>query len=123
MARLLIIDDEKDIRDLLGETFSEQGHQIQLARSGKEGLELIRRNAVDLVLTDIFMPEKDGIETILELHEEFPDVKIIAYSGGGSVGVQDALDSAMEFGAARVFSKPLDLRKLTNAVDELIAES
>ena len=120
MGRILIIDDEPDLRSLLRDFLEPIGHHIEEAPTGDEGISVMRKSPIDLVITDIFMPDKDGIETILHLREAYPDVKIIAISGGGRVGTRDALDSALEFGAQRVFTKPLDGKKIVKAINDLI---
>jgi YesN/AraC family two-component response regulator len=92
------------------------------AANGKIGMHLQRENLVDLVITDLSMPEKDGIETIRELRRDFPDVKIIAISGGGRAGADGYLSVAKTIGANRTLSKPFDLKKLLDAVAELIGQ-
>jgi len=94
MARILIIDDEPQLLDMLGQTFEREGYDIVKASNGKEGIKLYRENPVDLIITDIIMPEKEGIETIFELRKDFPDLKIIAISGGGRIEPEEYLDIA-----------------------------
>ena len=86
MALILIIDDDDQIRRVLRKTLERDGYDVADAPNGKEGIRLYRENPADLVITDIIMPEKEGIETIRELRRDFPEVKIIAISGGGRIG-------------------------------------
>ena len=82
MAGILIIDDDVHIRTILRKTLQSEGYQVVEASNGNEGVRLYREKPVELIITDLIMPEKEGIETIMELGRDFPDVKIIAMSGG-----------------------------------------
>jgi CheY-like chemotaxis protein len=82
MARILVIDDERIIRTIVKHALEEDGHEVIEAGDGEEGIQLYRKNPTDLVVTDIIMPRKEGIETIKELRRNYPDIKIIAMSGG-----------------------------------------
>src|SRR5262245_58011117 len=107
MARILVIDDDADLREVMQETLQSAGHEVLLAPDGIQGLELQRASPADVVITDIFMPDKEGIETICELKQEFPGVKIIAMSGGGTHVRKPAyLSTASELGADVVLRKP-----------------
>ena len=94
MARILIIDDDEQVRRYLRKILEAQGHEVVAASDGKLGIELCREEPTDLIITDIFMPEKEGLETIGELRRDYPDVKIIAISGGGRTGNLDFLPLA-----------------------------
>lgn len=120
MKRVLVIEDNQDFRDLIAHWLREAGYAVDVAADGQRGLELQRKAPADLVVTDIFMPDKDGIETIFELRKEYPAAKIIAMTGRESVTSFDALPVASELGAARSFKKPFDLDDLVKAVRELI---
>jgi CheY-like chemotaxis protein len=122
-TRILVIDDNADIRELLQIVLEQAGYEVALASHGGEGLERQRAAPCELVITDIFMPQQDGIETIDRLRKEYPDTKIIAMSGGGRVvtgntGV-DYLGTAREFGASRLLRKPFDIEALLEAVREV----
>jgi YesN/AraC family two-component response regulator len=119
MARILIIDDDPQILDILGQTLKREGHEVVKAPDGKEGLNLYRENPTDLVITDIIMPETEGIETIMELRRDFPDVKIIAISGGGHIQAEEYLYLAKSLGVQRTFAKPIERDDLLKAVSEL----
>jgi DNA-binding NtrC family response regulator len=107
-VRILVIDDDEEIREMLRATLEAAGYDVEVASDGRRGLETQRARPADLVITDIFMPEKEGIETIIELRQEFPSVRIIAMSGGGALRTLDYLPAAEQFGAITTFRKPFD---------------
>ncbi len=119
-GRILLIDDESEIRKVFIQKLAGRGYEIIEACDGKEGLKLYHENRPDLVITDLVMPEKEGIETIIEIKREFPNVKIIAISGGGRNNPGAYLHMAKNLGAQRVFSKPIDWPELIKAVRELL---
>lgn len=117
MARILLIDDDEQVRLTLAQFLETDGHLVLTARDGEEGLGVFRRERVDLVVTDIVMPRKEGIETIIELRTMRPDLKIIAMSGGGLAESAPYLDFAQQFGADAVLDKPVrmdDFRKIVS---------
>ncbi|MCZ6680199.1 MAG: response regulator [Candidatus Poribacteria bacterium] len=121
MARILVVDDEEGIRTALCAALEHIGHEVVGAPDGEMGLRLYREKPTDLVILDIFMPEKEGLEAIMELKRDFPDVKIIAISGGGTVvGGWDPLTIAEHLGAVRTFTKPFALKEIIEAVRELV---
>jgi CheY-like chemotaxis protein len=122
MARILVIDDDVLVLDMLYESLTREGYDVLRASNGEEGLRLYRKEPVDLIITDLFMPEKEGIETIIELRQDFPDVKIIAISGGGRIGTKDYLQMAKIFGVQRTFTKPVAREQLLAAIRVLIKE-
>ena len=122
MARILVIDDDEQVLDMLYESLTREGYDVLRASNGEEGLRLYRKEPVDLIITDLFMPEKEGIETIIELRQDFPDVKIIAISGGGRIGTKDYLQMAKIFGVQRTFTKPVAREQLLDAIRVLIKE-
>jgi CheY-like chemotaxis protein len=121
MAHILIIDDDHQFRTMLCQLIERNGHKVTEASGGEEGIRLYRKNPADLVITDIIMPGKDGIETIQELKKDFPHIKIIAISGGGRLGPKDYLHLAKMLGAQRILSKPIELANLSKAIEELLA--
>lgn len=125
MKRILVTDDDEMVRYMLRKALERAGYEVVDAPDGKQGMKLCNEKSVDLVITDIFMPEKEGIETILDFKRRFPDMKIIAISGGGRGRLvpEVFLGMAKEFGAIRVFTKPIDLKELLVAVQELLSES
>ncbi|MFC1885957.1 response regulator [Thermodesulfobacteriota bacterium] len=120
MARLLVIDDDDQFREMLREMLIREGYQVETAPEGETGIRLYRNAPFDLIITDIIMPEKEGVETIMELKRNFPEVKIIAVSGGGQIGPRDYLEMAKKLGADRTFSKPLLRVELLDAVKEVL---
>lgn len=122
MARILVIDDDEQVLDMLYESLTREGYDVLRASNGEQGLRLYREGHVDLIITDLIMPEKEGIETIIELRQDFPDVKIIAISGGGRTGTKDYLHMAKIFGVQRTFTKPVAREQLLDSIRELIIE-
>ena len=120
MPRILVVDDESPIRGLLRQAFEMNGYDVLEASNGVEAVKIFRENDIDLVVTDIIMPDKEGLESIMDLKEIDPDVKIIAMSGGGRLEPHSYLQMASKFGAKRVFQKPLSIALLVSAVKELI---
>ena len=120
MALILIIDDDNQFRAMLREMLERTGYKVVEASNGKEGIKLYREKATDLIITDLIMPEKEGIETIMELRRDFPDVKIIAISGGGRLDPEQYLSMAKGFGARYTFVKPVEREELLQAVEELL---
>ncbi len=118
--RILIIDDDEQIRELLRKVMVWSGYEVVEAENGKVGLQLQKENPAKVVITDLIMPEKEGLETISILRRDYDDLKIIAISGGGQMGPEAYLPAARELGADRIFSKPFDLQEIVAAVKELI---
>ncbi len=121
MKRILIIDDDFFVRDMLERLMRKACFDVETAENGADALRLHRRNPVDLVITDILMPEKEGLETITEFRRFFPGVKVIAISGGGQIGPANYLKMAKLLGADRTFAKPMDTSQLLSTVEELLA--
>jgi len=122
MARILVVDDEIEICEMLKKKLAPLGHEIETALNGKVAMRLQRENPFDLVITDIFMPEKEGIETIRELRRDYPHIKIIAVTGGYRYGPGELLEAARMLGADRSFSKPFRLKDIQEAVEELLGK-
>jgi len=120
MARILVIDDELSLRRVLRRILERAGHTVFDAPDGRKGLALWRDEPVDVVVTDIFMPEKDGIEVIMEMKKAAAKPKIIAMSGGGSRGRLDVIPGALMLGADRIILKPFDQQLLLSTVEEVI---
>jgi len=122
MARILVIDDEEDLRALVREALESDGHEVIPATDGAQGLALQRQHPADLVITDIFMPEADGIETIHELKKDFPRVKVIAMSGGGrgSSMLESVFTTASALGIDAFLRKPFDFRTLLQSVHQVL---
>ena len=123
MAEILIIEDDDEVRELLGVLLSRLGHSVHEARDGREGIHRFRTAPADLVITDLIMPHKEGLETIIDLRNEFPDLKIIAISGGSRDSRENYLKTAELCGASRIFHKPFDNNELLAAVEELLRDA
>ena len=118
--RVLVIEDNADLRDLIQTYLEEEGYEVSSAADGRDGLQQQRNAPSEIVVTDIFMPGKEGIETVFDLKREFPDTRIIVMSGGPSlVQGMDYLGLARELGAARTLAKPFTMRQLADALREL----
>ena len=123
MARILIIDDDDKFRVMVKTMLENSGYEnIEEAENGYIGMKLIRKSHFDLVITDIIMPDKEGIETIIQIKKDFPAIKIIAMSGGGQIGADSYLQMAEHLGAGRTLEKPFHQLELIDAVRELLKE-
>jgi CheY-like chemotaxis protein len=116
---ILVIDDEKPFRAVITQVLSKAGYNVVEAANGVEGINRFYENPVDMIITDIIMPEKEGIETIIELKKAHPRLKLIAMSGGGWYGTDIDFDMAKKLGA-RTLDKPFALRELLDLIDELL---
>jgi CheY-like chemotaxis protein len=116
---VLVIDDNDDFRKLALLWFQIHGIEAEGAANGAQGLELQRARPASVIVTDIFMPEKEGIETIQDLRREFPDAKIIAMTGRESLTDYDVFQVARELGVVKTFKKPFKLDDLVAAVEEI----
>jgi len=120
MARILIIDDDAAVRRTMRMIVERSGHVVGEAEDGAMGLSLFRQGAYDLVITDLLMPEKEGIETIMELREEAPGVKILAVSGGMFLDRRGPLEDAEALGADSSLPKPFSVEEFRAAVEGLL---
>jgi YesN/AraC family two-component response regulator len=120
MALILIIDDEPQIRSMLKLMLERDGHEVAEAPDGVEGIKIHRQNPADLIITDLIMPNKDGIGMIIELKKEYPNVKIIAMSGGGLNKPEGYLKGAKKLGAACTLTKPIDRDELLKAIKDVL---
>jgi DNA-binding response OmpR family regulator len=114
--RILVIEDNLDLRDYLRLALESQGYDVLTARNGQEALGYMNGHPVDVVLTDLFMPEMDGIETIAALRKSFPNVRVVAMSGRPGV---DYLAVARELGVNQTLRKPFDIEELLAALKEV----
>jgi CheY-like chemotaxis protein len=120
-ARVLIVDDDPAVLLTVQLVLSSSGYQVTTAPDGKRALFLMDKFDPDLVLTDLIMPEMDGVQTITEIRKTRPDLKIIAMSGGARMGNINILQKAKEVGANVVISKPFEMTELTSLIDESVA--
>jgi CheY-like chemotaxis protein len=121
MTSIMVIDDDIQVRTVIREMLEGEGYEVREAGNGREGVKAFRQRPADLVLCDIFMPEKGGLQTIRELHDEFGNVKVVAMSGGNHrLGQLDFLLFAEQFGAVSVLHKPFAPKTLLGAVKEVL---
>ena len=123
MATVLVIDDDEMVRTMLLRTLRRGGHTAVGARDGAEGIALFKENATDVVITDIFMPNQEGLATIMELRRSFPAIRIIAISGGGARASLDVLPVAEALGARRTLRKPFTPAEVMEVVRQVLAET
>lgn len=116
MEKILVIDDDEVVRMVIVRVLERHGYRVVSAEDGRRGLAVFHAEKPDLVITDMIMPEREGIETIREICRERPDAKIIAISGGGRIGSADFLAMAMKLGATDVLAKPFEPAQLLGCV-------
>jgi DNA-binding response OmpR family regulator len=121
MVKILIIDDEAPIRKMLKKLLERNDYEVLEASDGNQGIKLFNEHEPDLIITDLIMPDKEGLETIRELKKSNPDVPIIAISGGGITDPKMYLNLASKFGAVRTFAKPVDNDILLSTIKEILA--
>jgi len=121
MAKILVIDDEGLLRDLIKKMLLRDGHQVFIANDGVEGIKSFHQFKPDLIITDIIMPEKDGIEVIMEVLKENPNLPIIAISGGRRAITADFnLDSAEMLGVKSILQKPFTHEQLQEVISSVL---
>lgn len=120
MKKILVIDDETPVRKMLTKLLEKNKYEVITAVDGKKGISLFNEHNPDLIITDLIMPEKEGLETIRELNKINPDVNIVAISGGGITDPKMYLDMALKFGAVRAFEKPIDNNLLLSTLKEIL---
>lgn len=116
--KILIIDDDDRIRDLFRLWLERAGFIVYEAENGKKGVLVQQTNPVDLLICDLIMPVQEGIETITQFRDDYPEIGIIAISGGGKIGPDSYLAVAEQLGAWRVFTKPLDMPLIIETLKE-----
>jgi CheY-like chemotaxis protein len=122
LALILVIDDEAAIRQMIRRILERAGYSVIEAPGGRAGIKLLRNQPVDLVMTDIIMPDMEGIETILQIRRDFPAIRILAMSGGGAAKVSSVyLDAALKLGADAILPKPFRASALCDLVNQLLA--
>jgi DNA-binding NtrC family response regulator len=121
MTRILIVDDDANVRSMLREILGDAEFEVAEAADGAKGLRTLRQQRADVVLCDLFMPVADGFEMIREMQREFPDVKIVAMSGGGFGGKVDMLPMAKHFGVAEILYKPFDAADVLATIRRVLA--
>ncbi len=119
--RILIIDDDEQLREMLRRMLEYAGYDVLEACDGDEAMKALRHHEVDVVITDILMPNREGLETIMELRRGRPQLPIIAMSGGGWGGSSSYLTTANKLGAARTLAKPFTRQQILDAVAEVLS--
>lgn len=120
MHKVLVIEDESGLREMIKTTLIRRKYTVTEASNGKEALIHFKPSMTDLVVTDLIMPEEDGLKVIMKLKELKPSIKIIAISGGGKAGPGGYLNLAKALGAHAVISKPFSINDLVNKIEELL---
>jgi DNA-binding response OmpR family regulator len=123
MAGILIVEDDRDLREMLGISLTRRKFTVLEAGNGKEAIMHFKPSITDLVVTDLIMPEEDGLKVIMKLRELKPSVKVIAISGGGKAGPGSYLNLAKALGADAIYSKPFSINELINKIEELLEGS
>jgi CheY-like chemotaxis protein len=117
MPKVLLVDDDREVLATLRSMLGRLGYDVAAAENGAQAMQRLRSEPFDLLITDIFMPEMDGIEVIIESRKSGgPDLRIIATSGGGGAGDLSFLEMAMRFGADAQLQKPITLKALAEAI-------
>jgi CheY-like chemotaxis protein len=120
MAGVLIVEDDKELREMLKMSLLRRGFTVLEAANGKEAITRFKPAITDLVVTDLIMPEEDGLKVVIKLREIKPTIKLIAISGGGKVGPGSYLNLAKALGADAIFSKPFSLNDLVTKIEQLL---
>ena len=118
--KVLILDDDLELAQSLKEILSDEGYQVDVASNGREGIRLQSANPYDLIVTDIVMPEEDGLEVIMWVKESYPETKLVAISGGGYFDSRDYLLMAKELGASFVLCKPFEVKTLKAGIKRIL---
>lgn len=121
MSAILVIDDDASVREVVREMLELEGHEVTIAENGSEAIALLAGRRFDLVVTDLIMPEKEGIETITEIRRTDSRTPIIAISGGGRLGPGDYLETARYIGADATLAKPFTRQELLTTVESLLS--
>jgi len=119
MAGILLVEDDTDLRQMLRNALEKRNHTVIEAKDGRDAIKRFKSSLTDIVITDLLMPEQDGIGLIMELRKTRQDIRIIAISGGGKIGPSNYLDVARALGADAVFSKPFNLNTFIEEVERL----
>lgn len=120
MPGILIVDDEKDLREMIKISLLRRKFTVYEAENGKDAINHFKPSITDLVITDLIMPDEDGLKVIIKLRELKPQIKIIAISGGGKAGPGSYLNLAKALGANAIFSKPFSINDLISKIEELL---
>ncbi len=120
MSSILVVDDDLQVLEVVSEMLRLEGHEVTTAVNGREAVSKFKAGSFDLVITDLIMPEREGLETIVELKSSGRSVPVIAMSGGGRVGPTDYLETAQFIGANATLAKPFARSELIQIVTNLL---
>lgn len=120
MANILVIDDEEIVREKIKMILKDEGYNIFLAENGASGIDILKNNAIDLIILDIIMPKKGGIETLMDLQTSFKNIKIIIITGKVSNESDAFVNLVKNFGASKILNKPFQKQTLIDSVKELL---
>lgn len=121
MARILVVDDEELVRYSIRMFLENEGHEVEEAADGIEGVAKLESGSFDLLITDIVMPRKEGLETILEVRQQHPELKVLAISGGGPIGSFNYTEMARQCGADIFLAKPFTDDEFLGAISHLVS--
>lgn len=122
MANILIIDDDTEVRSTLRKVLERSGHTISEAENGVAALRRLESEAADVVVSDLYMPEMDGIELLIRLREAWPEARFVAMTGGGHVPGDELLERAHSLGADALLAKPFTVEELVQTVERILSE-
>jgi len=120
MAGVLIVEDDKELREMISLSLMRRKFTVIEASNGKEAIMHFKPSIIDLVVTDLIMPEEDGLKVIMKLREQKPSIKVIAISGGGKAGPGSYLNLAKALGADAIYSKPFSLNDLIDRIENML---
>lgn len=120
MSGILLVEDDKELREMLKMSLLRSGFTVLEAENGKDAITHFKPLVTDLVVTDLIMPEEDGLKVVIKLRELKPSIRIIAISGGGKVGPGSYLNLAKALGADAIFSKPFSINDLISKIEQLL---
>jgi len=120
MSGILVVEDDNDLRTMLKVSLNRRRFTVMEAENGKEALTHFKPSMIDLVITDLIMPEEDGLKVIMRMRELKPSIKIIAISGGGKAGPGSYLNLAKALGADAIYSKPFSVNDMITKIEELL---
>lgn len=123
MARIMIVEDDSAVRRLVRRLLEGEGHTVIEEPDGRSALRHFAGDPADLVISDVYMPDMDGLELLERLREAFPEVRVIVISGGGRLRTMSVLEDAKGMGAARVIAKPFSPEEFRSAVREVLSAS
>jgi DNA-binding response OmpR family regulator len=117
---ILVVDDDEGMREMIQDTLLREGYSVELASNCQDGMRIFRQKRIDLAIVDIYMPDQDGLETLMEMRRNSGDAKVLAISGGGKVGLGQVLTMAESLGAKSSLAKPFTPEELLRKIDEVL---